>query len=64
MKKLLFIAFAFSSAAAFAAPLAVTDVSARQRWPWNGLIDVDFRIGGDSVADLFKVEASSQVKEE
>ena len=56
MKKLLFIAFAFSSSAAFAAPLAVTDVSARQRWPWNGLIDVDFRIGGDSVADLFNVE--------
>ena len=56
MKKLLFIAFAFSAAAAFAAPLAVTDVSARQRWPWNGLIDVDFNIGGDSVADLFKVE--------
>ena len=56
MKKLLFIAFAFSAAAAFAAPLSVTDVSARQRWPWNGLIDVDFNIGGDSVADLFKVE--------
>lgn len=56
MKKLLFIAFAFAAAAAFAAPLAVTDVSARQRWPWNGLIDVDFKIGGDSVADLFKVE--------
>ena len=56
MKKLLLIAFAFSAAAAFADTLTVTDVSARQRWPWNGLVDVDFKIGGDSVADLFKVE--------
>ena len=56
MKKLLLIAFSFSAAAAFADALTVTDVSARQRWPWNGLVDVDFKIGGDSVADLFKVE--------
>ena len=56
MKKLLLVAFVCSAAAAFAVPLTVTDVSARQRWPWNGLVDVDFNIGGDSVADLFKVE--------
>ena len=56
MKKLLFIALMSSAVAAFAVPLTVTDVSARQRWPWNGLVDVDFKIGGDSVADLFKVE--------
>jgi len=56
MKKLLLIAFMCPVAAAFAAPLEVTDVSARQRWPWNGLVDMDFKIGGDSVADLFRVE--------
>ncbi len=56
MKKLLLIALMCSAAAAFAVPLTVTDVTARQRWPWNGLVDVDFKIGGDSVADLFKVE--------
>ena len=55
MKNLLLIAAICSCAVAHAA-VTVTDVSARQRWPWNGLIDVDFKIGGDTVADLFKVE--------
>ena len=49
--------FAFAAAVACAAgAFTVSDVSARQRWPWNGLVDVDFKIGGSSVADLFKVE--------
>ena len=45
--------------AGFADAFTVTDVSARQRWPWNGLVDVDFTIGGASVADLFKVEVEA-----
>ena len=56
MKKLLLIALMCSAAAAFAVPLTVTDVSARQRWPWNGVVDVDFKIGGASIADIFKGE--------
>ena len=27
-------------------PLVVSNVAARQRWPWNGLVDVDYDIGG------------------
>ena len=27
-------------------PLVVSNVVARQRWPWNGLVDVDYEIGG------------------
>ena len=45
--------------AGFADAFTVTDVSARQRWPWNGLVDVDFTIGGASVADLFKVDVEA-----
>ena len=45
--------------AGFADAFTVTDVSARQRWPWNGLVDVDFTIAGASVADLFKVQVEA-----
>ena len=31
-----------------APPLAVTDAQARQRYPWNGLVDVDFMLAGDT----------------
>ena len=27
--------------------VAVSNVVARQRWPWNGLVDVDYEVGGD-----------------
>ena len=29
-------------------PPAVSNVVARQRWPWNGLVDVDYEVGGDT----------------
>ena len=56
MKRLLAVSISAMALAGFADELTVSDVSARQRWPWNGLVDVDFKIGGSSVADLFKVE--------
>jgi len=59
MKRLLAIAFSSMALAGFADAFTVTDVSARQRWPWNGLVDVDFTIAGASVADLFKVEVEA-----
>ena len=34
----------------------VKDVTAAQRWPWNGVLDVDFTIDGAAVCDLFQVE--------
>ena len=55
MKKLTMFTAAFLAMAASAAT-TVTDVSAHTRWPWNGLVDVDFTIGGPSVADLYKIE--------
>ena len=59
MKRLLAIAFSLMALAGLADAYTVSDVSARQRWPWNGLVDVDFTIGGASVADLFKVEVEA-----
>lgn len=29
-------------------PPSVSNVVARQRWPWNGLVDVDYEVGGDT----------------
>jgi len=29
-------------------PPFVTNVVARQRWPWNGLVDVDYEVGGST----------------
>ena len=44
---LLAVAALGTSLAAFAADPAIT-VSARQRYPWNGLVDVHFTITGDA----------------
>lgn len=53
--------FAFAAAVACAAgAFTVSDVSARQRWPWNGIVDVDFSIDSPSVADVFRVEVRAR----
>ena len=44
MKKL--ICFAFVACAALAQAVSVSNVSARQRWPWNNLVDVTFTVEG------------------
>ena len=43
---------------AAAAP-AVTDVSARQHWPWNSLVDIDFTISGAEEIEAFSVDVSA-----
>ena len=55
MKKLMMIAAACSALAASAA-ITITDVSARQRWPWNGLVDVDFTISGATAGEAFAID--------
>jgi hypothetical protein len=47
-------AIALASASAIAA-VTVTDITARQRWPWNGLVDIDFTISGP-VGDIFAID--------
>ena len=52
---LMFAAFAFAfTADAF----TVKNLSASSRWPWNGILDVDFIIDEAKVSDLFRVEVA------
>ena len=55
MKKAILF-FASAIAAGSAMSFTVTDVSARQRYPWNNIVDVDFTIGEASDTDTFRVE--------
>lgn len=48
MKKLLILAAVSAAAALTEAAVTITDITARQRWPWNGIVDVDFTIAGAS----------------
>jgi len=55
MKKLMMLATTFASFAVSAA-VTITDVSARQRWPWNGLVDIDFTISGAAAGEAFAID--------
>lgn len=55
MKKLMILAATFAALAASAA-VTITDVSARQRWPWNGLVDIDFTISGAAAGEAFAID--------
>ena len=57
MKKLMTLATVIVAAAANAA-LTVADVTARQRWPWNSLVDVDFTVNGD-VGEAYAIDISA-----
>jgi len=48
MKKLICVAFV--ACASLAQAVSVSNVSARQRWPWNNLVDVSFDVAGASGA--------------
>jgi len=41
------------------AAVEVTGVSAKQRWPWNNLVDVDFTLTGDAV-EKYRVDIDAQ----
>ena len=58
MKKLMMFAAAFAAIAASAA-VTITGVSARQRWPWNNLVDVDFTIGGAAQGEAYYVDVTA-----
>ena len=48
---------AFAALAAEAA-LTVTGVTARQRWPWNSLVDVDFTVNGNA-GEAYAIDISA-----
>ena len=41
-------------------PPVVSNVVARQRWPWNGLVDVDYEIGGTTAGLKIEIEFDEQ----
>ena len=45
-KQIALIAMAFGWLAAFA-ELSVTGVTAQQRYPWNGMVDIDYEVVSD-----------------
>ena len=59
MKKTMMLAAAVFAMAASAA-VTVTGVSAHTRWPWNGLVDVDYEIGGYTAGLKVEIEFDEQ----
>ena len=57
MKKLMMVAAAFSALVA-SAEITITGVTARQRWPWNSLVDVDFTVNG-KVGEAYAIDISA-----
>jgi len=40
--------------------VTITDVTARQRWPWNSLVDVGFRIAGGKEGEAFAIDITAE----
>lgn len=54
MKKLVLVVAAALCALVVSAAVAVKDVSCRQRYPWNGLVDIDYTVeSDDAAADVY-----------
>ena len=59
MKNVFFCTVGFAVFASAAQALTVTDVSARQRWPWNNVIDVDFTVNEAVAGSKYKVDVKA-----
>ena len=51
-KKVLMTAIVFVAAVTFAAVPAITGVTAKQRYPWNGKVDITYTLTGDVTAGI------------
>ena len=56
MKKPMILAATFAAVATMQAAVTITDITARQRWPWNGMVDIDFTIEGAQSGDAFAID--------
>jgi len=52
-----FLNIAFAVLLAFAADPVVQNVTAKQRYPWNGMVDIDYEITGDATGMWLEVSA-------
>ena len=59
MKKLMMFAAVLIALVSDAA-VTITGVTARQRWPWNSLVDVDFTIAGAAAGEKFLAEITAE----
>ena len=50
------LAATFAVVATMQAAVTITDITARQRWPWNGMVDIDFTIAGAQSGDAFAID--------
>lgn len=55
LKQMLFGGFVAMAAMAIAADPVVSDVTAKQRYPWNGMVDIDYTITGDATGMILEV---------
>lgn len=53
-------AIAFTAAATASADIAVSGVTARQRWPWNNLVDIDFTLSGTEAGALYQADVAAR----
>ena len=53
------IAFVVMFAAGVSGAVEITSVTARQRWPWNNLVDVDFSLDAPA-GEAYRVEVEAQ----
>ena len=51
---------AITNGGVIAAPPWVANVAARQRWPWNGLVDVDYEVGGFTAGLSVRISFAKQ----
>ena len=54
MKKYLTMAIFAAAAISAYAEVSVADITARQRWPWNNLVDVDFTLS-ETAGEVYRV---------
>lgn len=59
MKKSLLAAVLAMAEVGFATPV-VSDVVARQRYPWNGMVDIDYTISGDATGLKLEIGVEDQ----
>lgn len=52
MKTLVFAFSILTACGALAAEPSITDIAARQRWPWSDKVDIDFWLSAESPADV------------
>ena len=58
MKKLIASLVVLSALFAQADAESVTGVTAKQRWPWNGIVDVDFTLSGKA-GEFYRIEVGA-----